>query len=199
MKGTWYNGKVDVEPFSSVVLMKPYGYQTLPFYFTDTDLSGSKIRWKVAFEQGIRTYEIQGSADGKTFHNVGNVLPAGKAFNEWYDYNLFGSAFPMFRIKAVDQNQNPRYSKIVKATVKENTSFLINNPVTNSLEVSFKTTAQQKFSVNIYSLSGNQIKTSILNYGEMKTIIDVSQLAQATYIVTLQNGSVNFSRLFLKN
>jgi hypothetical protein len=199
MKGTWYNGKVDVEPFSSVVLMKPYGYQTLPFYFTDTDLSGSKIRWKVAFEPGIRNYEVQGSGDGKTFHSVGNVLPAGKAFNEWYDFNLAGSAFSMFRIKAVDQNQNPRYSKIVKAPVKENFSFLINNPVTNFLEVSFKTTTQERSSLSIYSLSGNLIKTSLLKNSDTKAIIDVNQLAPATYIVALQNGSFRVSRLFLKN
>jgi hypothetical protein len=199
MKGTWYNGKVEVEPFSSVVLMKPYGYQVLPFYFTDVDLSNAKISWKVAFESGIRTYEIQGSADGKSFHNIGNVLPAGKGFNEWYDFNVAGSIFTMFRIKAVDQNQNQRYSKIVKAHLKENISLLINNPVTKSLEVSFKRTEQEKMTLNIYSSSGNLIKTSLLKNAETKAIIDVSHLTPGTYVVSLQNGNFAVSRLFLKN
>jgi hypothetical protein len=199
MKGTWHNGKVDVEPFSSVVLMKPYGYQVLPFYFTDVDLNNAKISWKVAFESGIRTYEVQGSADGKTFHTIGNVSPVGKAFNEWYDFNVAGTIFTMFRIKAVDQNQNPRYSKIVKAPLKENISFLINNPVTRSLEVSFKRTGQEKMTVNIYSSSGNLIKTSPLKSAETKAIVDVSHLTPGTYVVSLQNGNFAVSRLFLKN
>jgi hypothetical protein len=105
----------------------------------------------------------------------------------------------MFRIKAVDQNQNQRYSKIVKAHLKENISLLINNPVTKSLEVSFKRTEQEKMTLNIYSSSGNLIKTSLLKNAETKAIIDVSHLTPGTYVVSLQNGNFAVSRLFLKN
>ncbi len=74
------------------------------------------IEWKVAYESGIRKYEVERSADGQAFQSVATQTAGGSGTEttyHWLDENAIqGNNF--YRIKTTDINGKVAYSPTIK-------------------------------------------------------------------------------------
>ena len=78
---------------------------------------GNKVEWSNLTEQGVNIYELEKSADGRTF-DVVNAQQAkknngSKADYNWIDVNPF-SSITYYRIRAIERTGNILYSPVVK-------------------------------------------------------------------------------------
>jgi hypothetical protein len=75
--------------------------------------AGVKVNWKVAEERNIASYEIERSADGRSFASVGSVAAANAAGYNFTDLNTLSSS-AYYRVKSVGTTGAVSYTAIVK-------------------------------------------------------------------------------------
>ena len=201
MKGNWYNGSIYLQPYSSAVLMKPYGI-TLPFYFSEfkeiSRQGKSVLQWNVVNEELIQEYEIQGSSNGANFTVIHKLKASSELQKGFYKFDIDQDRFSYYRIKAIDKKGETYISKIVKVKAQERLNLSIRNPATDFLEISFDKVLKENGNLTIYTLDGNLAKTIPVSANTQKISADVANLVPGTYIISLQYNSLKISRVFLK-
>ncbi|MBB1286142.1 right-handed parallel beta-helix repeat-containing protein [Flavisolibacter sp. BT320] len=199
MKGNWYNGFIHLQPYTSAVLMKPYGI-TLPFYFAEFksmfQQNKSALKWTVVNEDQIQEYEILGSVDGLNF-TVIRRLSASRMGSYNFDSELDNSLY--YRIKAIDKTGEKYISKTIKVTRTKRLDFSIINPATNVLDIIGSEVLKENGQLSIYTLSGNLVKSLPFHSFDKKISVDISKLPAGTYLANIQCDNLNGSQFFLKN
>jgi hypothetical protein len=114
------------------------------------------VNWKVADEEGILRYEVERSADGRSFAVVGSVAGnAGPSYN-WLDIlPLPGVAF--YRVKSVDISEKIKYTGTVKVqTGNESSMFIISpNPKTGrQLNIQFINQIKGLYDIHLIDADG---------------------------------------------
>lgn len=124
--------------------------------------SGIQIDWTAYSESNLSRYEIERSADGKTFNTVGQVAALNattEAKYGWFDAApLAGINF--YRLRNVDLDSKFGYSSIIKVNLdKTNKAITVYpNPVTGGY-VSFQSAdlARGNYSVKVFNAGGQQV------------------------------------------
>ncbi len=117
------------------------------------------VNWKVAAEQDVLRYEIERSADGRSFSNAGTVTANGSSSYSWSD----GSALQQssyYRIKSIDRTGKIKYSGIVKISLGNETSMIRvwPNPVEGSeLNLQFKNQPAGRYDIRLLDATGRVI------------------------------------------
>ena len=95
-----------------------------------------QVDWKVENEINIKEYQVERSADGRQFENLGTVMATGNnsANYKWLDKNPF-SGNNFYRIKSIGADGDGRYSSIVKVSIENNNHNIViyPNPITNNV------------------------------------------------------------------
>ena len=83
---------------------------------------GIAVEWKVQNEAGIKSYEIEKSAEGRTFSKAATQVATGNNNSNvdynWLDANVItGNNF--YRIRSVSLNSEVKYSTVVKVTISK--------------------------------------------------------------------------------
>lgn len=201
MKGNWYNGFIYLQPYTSAVLMKPYGI-VLPFYFSEfksiKSQNKSTLQWTAVNEELIQEYEIQGSSNGAEFASIGKLKATPELKNGIYSFSIDQNQFSYYRIKAVDKKGEKHLSKIIKVKVEQSLNLTIKNPANDFLEIVFDKNLKENSILYIYSSNGNLVKTVPVQANVQKISADISNLLKGFYIVSVQCDNTKVSRSFLK-
>lgn len=93
-----------------------------------------QLDWHTTDESGMKTFNVQRSADGKRFYMVGS-LPAGKAgAHQFMDEAIKGKIF--YRIETIGEDNSAVYSKVISVQVATGAQISIApNPVLNQATV----------------------------------------------------------------
>jgi hypothetical protein len=127
---------------------------TLAALSAQNNENGISLRWKTVMEENFSHFEVQRSADGKTFAPIG----LGSGSNGIYDFfdhaPLNGVNY--YRLKMLDLDGTFALSRIVKAKSEKNKHhFLVENPVKGG-GFTVNTDAENP-TFELYSLSGKRI------------------------------------------
>ncbi|SEJ01519.1 Por secretion system C-terminal sorting domain-containing protein [Dyadobacter sp. SG02] len=163
------------------------------------DFSGAKVentialKWNTAEETNSDHFDVQRSADGKSWATIGAQKSRGESFAE-VNYGFVdkkpASGDNYYRLKMVDADQTFAYSKIIKVGF-DNAALLSEfypNPVSDILNLKSTDWSQVK-SVELHSLTG----LSVYRSGKaIAKTIDVKNLPVGMYILTIthKNGEV---------
>lgn len=157
-----------------------------------------QLDWITASEKNSSHYEIERSADAKSYTTLGKVEASGNSFSK-LNYTFTDekplSGINYYRLKMVDKDESYQYSKIVSAAF--NTSFqkiaikAYPNPASYTIAVEpfegFK-------SLNIYSLQGALLMKSTT------VEANISSLNSGIYFLEVENTEGYVSRVkFVKN
>ena len=148
------------------------------------------LNWKTANEQNVSHFEIERSADGIVFKNVGTKEANNQSANSYASVDdisaLQNSRQIFYRIKQIDADGKFSYSsvQIIKASDK-NLITVFPNPAINTITVSGVNNIRQ---MKLYDIGGRVLsewKTSVQE-------INVGNLQKGTYIlkVELNNGDI---------
>ncbi|MBL0355620.1 MAG: hypothetical protein IPP72_01465 [Chitinophagaceae bacterium] len=129
-----------------------------------------KVDWKVAAERGIQRYEVERSADGRSFVRTGTVTATGNSSVDlnysWMDATPL-SAINYYRIKSVGVAGEIKYTNIAKVSFGEvKPAFAIApNPVEGSvINLQFKNQAQGRYNVRLLSNAGQVVFTTVAEH-----------------------------------
>lgn len=142
----------------------------------------ANLVWRTSEETNSDQFEIQRSADGKSWAKIGSVKSNGES-NVPRDYTFTDnnplSGENLYRLRMVDFDGTFAYSKIESLRFNDIASYVYPNPVVNSFVVKGKTDSFK--SLSIINLSG---KVVYEQQSASKTV-DVAHLPNGSYIVQL--------------
>ena len=169
-----------------------------------------KLDWEAVCRQPVDYFEVERSIDGIHFLPVNHVL-AADALNQKISYtdydNLKGvtSPYVYYRLKAVGNKANGKYSQVVKVSL----SSVINpkirltpNPVVSSLLVTVESLTAATVQFKIYSGEGKLMKTqtSSLQKGQNNIIINgFGGWERGLYHVVISTGGNTYAEKIMVN
>lgn len=158
-----------------------------------------QISWSTASEENSSYFDIERSADARTWISVGQVAAKEKA-NSISQYHFTdqtpGNGINYYRLKMTDLDESFAYSKIRSVAMEGTNISLYPNPVTTQLNID-NTGSDQIQQVVLYNMAGTALYS---DDGLIKTTIDMTNLKTGVYVmtITLKSGS-KFSKTIIKN
>lgn len=171
---------------------------------------GVKLNWKVAAEQGIRTYEVQRSADGRNFVTAGTVAAVANNTTS-FNYNLLDGSAPItnlfYKVKSIGMAGEFKYSSIVKVGIgKQETAINVSpNPVENSIiNLQLKNQSKGRYSVRLLAITGQALYSKVINhsgFNSSQALNLPSTITSGIYQleVTLPDNSQQVQTLLIKS
>ena len=163
-------------------------------------LNGIQLDWKVYSEDKVKNYEIERSADGRSFTTVGS-LPALYNNTSDGDYGFF-DANPLpgtsyYRIKNNDLNGKSAYSIVVR--VNRNKAIkglnLYPNPVVNRIVLlQGSDLGRGNYKINIFSANGQEIYKQQIkhNGGTISQTIELPlTISKGIYMLSVKDEDGN--------
>lgn len=147
------------------------------------------LSWKSAYEQNLMQYEVEYSADGRYYKNLGFIPARNHSSGDFYEFEnpvtYSDSAF--YRLKIVDNNGGWLYTKPVLYKVNNTTAFFVYPSVVTSsvLNIFIK---DPFYSVEVVSLNGAVMLKQNLSGKTGRINIPISSnLSAGMYVVQLKN------------
>ncbi|MGZ3846058.1 MAG: T9SS type A sorting domain-containing protein [Flavisolibacter sp.] len=157
---------------------------TFTYFGASATTGGIKLTWMVATESNVNRYDVERSANGKTFSKIGQVTATGATTYTYLDA-AYQTGSNYYRLKSVDNDGAYKYSTIVLFKVGKNTlSSLRTYPVPATSDVTvFHDPATSTSSISIVSTDGRVLKTIIPVVGATETQISISSLKSGLYMI----------------
>jgi hypothetical protein len=176
---------------------------TLPVKFLSLSAkqsaAGTLLTWKVAEEEGVKSYEVEKGTNGKNFSLIGSVPASG---NSSYTFNDASSApVSFYRIKSVDIDGKFGYSTIISLKNGKEVVSMRVYPMPAQRHI----TVQHAMTTNNAKLlistgDGRLVKSVIPAVGTMQTEVELSNFKVGLYILSFENGNGTKETMkFIKN
>jgi Secretion system C-terminal sorting domain len=152
-----------------------------------------KLAWTSANEEANRTYNVQVSADGTNFSDVGSVQsdPVNTDASYTYNYPVSPTATGrlFFRLRMIDNNGAVTFSSIclVNLNGANTTAFSIYpNPATDFINLVLPG-GNQSWNVDIIAADGNLVQRNVFSNTALGRVDFTRKLARGTYFVRATN------------
>lgn len=159
-----------------------------------------QLKWQTASESNNDYFDIERSNNGINFHSIGKVKGAGTS-GITKNYSFIDKTFNYinhYRLKQVDLDGRFSYSKILFVKVpKSNPLVLLQNVVTNNLQVQIYLPQTNIGSFTVYDFMGRESLRVKATPGSQN--INISSLSKGKYLIRLfiNDGEV-YNSQFIK-
>lgn len=174
-------------------------------YFKGNCFKGDiTCQWGVAHESNIADYEVEYSADGKTFNKVATVAPyqAQQAGEKVYSTIIYNGAEGLYRLASVENSGVKEYSKTVRVKCDDATVAI--PTVVNVIDGTLNMWPGSEFllgtsiDVKLFNMNGSQIANYTISSNGAKQQTQVS-LPTGVYMVRLvQGGTVSAHKVVIE-
>jgi len=177
--------------------------------FTATEAAdGIQLKWTTENEKSLNYYDIQVSANGTNFENIGRANSKGSStLPQNYSFlnakTLAGTSF--YRLKMVDEDGRFTYSKIIAVRKAGNSALLVSiypNPARSNPVLNIKSSETGEASVSVLNMQGSVLSTEnvkMINGDNSIVLESVNKLPAAVYNVRVAvNGKSMFTRLIIQ-
>jgi len=150
-----------------------------------------QVNWTVNDQQGIKTYEVERSDDGKEFEKIASMTAEEKADYSFSDQTPF-SGNNYYRIKAIARSSNGVYSNIVRVNLNQINASLSSypNPAKGgNLQISISNLNKGNYFITLYNAAGQKAAVKQLSFEGGNSMINLSieHLAPGMYLMQLMN------------
>ena len=163
------------------------------------------LTWKTANEVHLSHFDIERSADAKTWTKINQVKAAhteGYVSNDEKAFLQSNTAF--YRLKMVDTDGSFSYSPIRQVAIDKKTSVLklFPTPTSDVLNIQLEgnytpdVSGQVEGVLSLYDSLGRKLQSA--KWTNTILPIDVSNLAVGTYFIEIQTNSLSFKEKFVK-
>ncbi len=163
------------------------------------------LNWATASEKNSTGFEVERSADGKSFSKIGfvNTQAIEGNSNDKLAYN-FTDSKPLngdnhYRLKQTDRDGKASYSKTSRVTFGGGTTSGVQvypNPA-NVANVRVK--GYNISNITVYNIAGQQVTVPV-NYGTSEHVLNTAGLASGTYTIRVQaNDMVTNHKLVVQH
>jgi len=126
---------------------------------------GNLLNWKTTFEEDVRHYDVEKSADGSAFETIGTVESNGDLSDEkayrFFDTKL-GSQKNYYRLKVVEADGTSSYSQTILVNKEKPNQFAV---------VAYSSVlAKTSFDLTLDAVTEGQLEYALVSYkGELIT------------------------------
>jgi hypothetical protein len=182
-----------ITSFSAIVPVKFNGINALQ---TNGQV---KVSWNIATEINTLRYDIERSADGRSFVTVGNIV-ANNAGKYSFIENVAAAGDNFYRIKAVDKDGSVTYSSIVRINSNKKSPELTIQPnpiVSGKLNLQLSNFEKGMYTVSLFSNAGQKVYNGTINneVGSSTQSLQLpSSVQPGVYKLMLINGTIKISK-----
>lgn len=163
--------------------------------------STAVINWETLTEHNVSHFAIQKSSDlGQTFDIIGKVDASGNStvenFYSFIDENCTGESY--YRLLVIDNDNSIAYSPVIVVkgnTVNTGSIELYPNPANTNLVINNSIVGFTYDHIVITDIYGREVNR-IANADNQQYNLDLSNLAEGMYFVTLNNATTSYSAPF---
>jgi hypothetical protein len=162
------------------------------------------LNWLSAFEQDIKSFEIEKSLDGRNFYPLTSLQPANISGTQYSteDTNP-ASGFNFYRLKVINLNGTVEYSAILKFNFTKGAASnwaLYPNPVEGKTSITYQSFTNKQIWVSIADITGKTISAKSFNIqpGTNKLLIDAEKLSAAMYLLSIESDGSIETTSFIK-
>ncbi|HYE55307.1 MAG TPA: T9SS type A sorting domain-containing protein [Chitinophagaceae bacterium] len=159
-----------------------------------------QLNWTVSDSRGAAYFRVERSTDAQQFEAVGKLWPHdAPTYGFTDDISAVNSNMVYYRIKTVDPNGSPQYSKIVALQVNGPVRpgvTLMPNPVRNEARLLLSAPQSSKATITIYDLSGTRLRTTDIRLSKGAALVDLENFAgwpRGVYLLKITIGNVVFT------
>ena len=151
---------------SGAIVLSPAGFLPVDWmYFEGEKFTHyNQLRWGTAEEEKALRFEIERSADGMDFEQIGQVNAVGNSFTELhYEFNDLSpmAAENYYRLKLINEDGSHEYSHVIVINNEVIEGFAIfPNPVEEVLYYKFQSNQKEKVELEVIDLLGRVILKS---------------------------------------
>lgn len=156
----------------------------------------TQLSWSVAEERNILTYDVERSADGRSFSKLGTVTATGSSMYSYIDRQPF-NGYTYYRLKVHEANKSS-LTKVVKVRMsKEDVVSVFPNPATDKVQIDFYSEAEKTVSMKLLDVAGKLVAEKVVDckVGNNTVEWNLSALAQATYYLQMDGQKANQIKL----
>lgn len=150
----------------------------------------NRIDWATVSEDAATYYELERSADNKTFAYLSRIISKGKAIDYTYWDEAPFTGINYYRLKIYDKSGAYVYSKTVSAFVNKDNAFMVEafpNPVTARLSVRIYGNIAKDAQVELWDVTGKLIYNQLVTGQE--TEINTEPLAKGVYFIRYSDAA----------
>jgi len=175
-------------------------------FSSSSNNSVNRLTWTIAKNQGVKSFDVERSTNGKDFETVAVLIATEKYNTESYIYSdtITSLDIIMYRLKILSKTQHAFYSKmlLVKSKMTLNCNIIIvGNPVKDKLTFNYNSKNVQQADMKIYNLCGKVVfnqKISCFTGNNLITIPLNSNFAPGMYVIEMNNGILSQTAKFIK-
>jgi hypothetical protein len=164
------------------------------------------LKWKTENETHTAGFDVERSADGKSFAGIGMVQSANRPETNYYAYtDLNISSLSInevyYRLKQKDTDGRYKYSQVIRLSLEgKNTVTLYPNPTNSKVALSISLAAADNLQFRILDNIGRvvQQQQASLSTGTTIMSLDVNSLAPGVYYLELRGNIFNERKRFVK-
>lgn len=191
---------------SSVTSFSPFGVGNTTGFLNDAlpvkilsfnalpGSQGNLLQWKVAAEINMNSYEVERSANGRSFSSLGRI---GANHGTAYSFNDLQpeKSVNYYRLKLINADGKYSYSQVIAINSKSSRGLkLLGNLAHGNLFVLFSP-AGTNASLSITNTLGARLLVQKLSPGSQQTTLNVGMLPAGTYQLSYtSNGKVETER-----
>jgi len=152
----------------------------------------SELNWTTSQEINNNHFDVERSADGKTFLKLVTVAGSGSTTVQ-HSYKAVDpapfSGITYYRLKQVDNDGAFSYSNTIALVTGNGNTFVVSpNPFNSSIKV--HALAQKPYAVKIFSIDGRLVAEK--SFSGSETSVDLSALANGMYLLKLFSKDGNY-------
>ena len=178
---------------------------TLTSFTAQKQASGTQLKWNTASEQNNSHFDVQRSADGVTFLNVGKVNGAGNS-NASLDYNFTdktpASGTNYYRLSQVDFDGKTTLSNPVSVNISfvNSTMQVYAMPNSANLIINISTDIASAGQLIVYNLNGQKVyeQAVSLTKGNNDLSINLSNTDKGIFIATYSSDTQLLKKKFIR-
>jgi hypothetical protein len=163
------------------------------------------LYWKTASEEQSDYIEIQRSANGIDFDEIGKLAAANNS-NTLKDYEFTDKTrlkgLNYYRLKMVDLNGEYEYSSVISLETKDDkiNLELIPNPASSMIDIKYQMNFETETDIKVYDSRGALVTNLKLNSkkGFNNYVLDLDNYSKGVYSVVLNNDGVISTSRFIK-
>ncbi|MCE6991434.1 choice-of-anchor Q domain-containing protein [Dyadobacter sp. CY323] len=175
--------------FAGTVTQNPLPVRLVSFEGKQTDDQKIKLDWKVAEQEGIDVYEVEYSANGKTFTKIGQTYANSLASTDYHftDTLTHSGDLAYYRLKINELDGKTAYSRIITVRLSDiNQMVAYPVPAKNELWVDWK--KSDAASAEIIDSNGRILKTVRKSSASQK--VDISALPTGIFFLKTSGNTV---------
>ncbi|HEY0040673.1 MAG TPA: T9SS type A sorting domain-containing protein, partial [Flavisolibacter sp.] len=169
--------------------------------------SGVQVEWTAEGETDADRYEVEKSADGRTFTKAGSVKAKGTSGRNAYDWldaqPYAGNNF--YRIKAIETTGKTQYSKVMRVNLSDRKSVFAVYPsplAGNECSMQLTAVAKGKYLLSLTNNVGQQVWSKTVEHpggSSSQTLVLPAALASGIYQISIAGSDWRMSQQVIKN